>query len=88
MGLKKSVRSVPKRNWVIYSCAGVFLILVVLSWPSDQFDVFTPRFTATFVFGINRGIYVNSKLVSTVEFAEGAISLTGKGGISADSPSI
>jgi len=84
--IKERLKSIPKRNWGVYSLVALFLALIVLSWPTEQFDIFCPRINAILPIGAVRiVIYPNGTQTSTV-VAVGAISLRGKGGLSAANP--
>ena len=83
---KERLESIPKRNWVVYSFVALFLALTILSWPSEQFDIFSPPIDAILPIGAARIVtYPNGTQTSTL-VASGGISLSGKGGLSADNP--
>lgn len=68
----------------MYGFAVVFLALTLVSWPTDQFDIFASRPTVYFPIVLYRDGYVGSKRVSHLPLLSGILSLTGKGGANAD----
>lgn len=95
-----------RRNYFVYAGAAIFLLLTVLSWPTEQFgisssflDIFSPPVTRYLPIAFDaevvttiahttlaNGIFVNKTTTSTTaveSFLQGLITITGKGGISA-----